>query len=123
MHAGSSISEVLFYTLVRHRQTWNLPNVYDVYIIVVCGSNTIQLKEQKTSRSTEFLLLTPRALSRIPLAVAVEDPDAEIEQRFMTVGLGSAGVLLVVVYSERDGACRLISARRATRKERKQYED
>ena len=114
---------MLFYTLARHRQTWNLPNVYDVYIIVVCGSNTIQLKEQKTSRSTEFLLLTPRALSRIPLAVAVEDPDAEIEQRFMTVGLGSAGVLLVVVYSERDGACRLISARRATRKERKQYED
>ena len=26
-----------------------------------------------------------------PLAVTVEDPDAEGEQRFITVGLGSAG--------------------------------
>jgi uncharacterized DUF497 family protein len=58
-----------------------------------------------------------------PLAVVVPDPDAEGEQRFVAVGLGSAGELLVVVYSEHGGSCRLISARRATRKERKQYED
>jgi uncharacterized DUF497 family protein len=57
-----------------------------------------------------------------PLAVTVEDPDAEGEARFVTVGLGSAGELLVAVWTERDGECRLISARRATRKERKDYE-
>ena len=57
-----------------------------------------------------------------PLAVTVEDPDAEGEQRFVTVGLGSAGELLVVVWTERDEECRVISARRPTRKERKQYE-
>ncbi len=57
-----------------------------------------------------------------PLAVTVEDPDAEGERRFITVGLGSAGELLVVVYAERDDEYRLISARRATRKERKDYE-
>jgi uncharacterized protein len=57
-----------------------------------------------------------------PLAVTVEDPDAEGEQRFITVGLGSAGELLVVVWTERDDECRVISARRPTRKERKQYE-
>jgi uncharacterized DUF497 family protein len=57
-----------------------------------------------------------------PFAVTVEDPDAGGERRFVAVGLGSAGELLVVVYSERDDECRLISARRATRKERKQYE-
>ena len=57
-----------------------------------------------------------------PLAIVIEDPDAEGEQRFISVGLGSAGVLLVVVYTERGDACRLISARRATRKERIQYE-
>ena len=57
-----------------------------------------------------------------PLAVTVEDPDAEGERRYVTVGLGSAGELLVVVWTERDDDCRLISARRATRKERKQYE-
>jgi len=57
-----------------------------------------------------------------PLAVTVEDPDAEGERRFITVGLGSAGELLVVVYAERDDEYRLISARRATRKERNDYE-
>lgn len=58
-----------------------------------------------------------------PLAATVEDPDAEGEERFVTVGLGSAGELLVVVWTERGEDCRLISARRATRKERKHYED
>ena len=48
--------------------------------------------------------------------------DAEGEPRFATVGLGSAGELLVVVWTERDDECRVISARRPTRKERKQYE-
>ena len=57
-----------------------------------------------------------------PLAVTIEDPDAEGERRFVVIGLGSAGELLVVIYSEREDECRLISARRATRKERKQHE-
>jgi hypothetical protein len=57
-----------------------------------------------------------------PLAVTIEDPDAEGERRYVTVGLGSAGELLVVVYTERGDEYRLISARRATRKERKQHE-
>jgi uncharacterized DUF497 family protein len=57
-----------------------------------------------------------------PLAIVIEDPDAEDEQRFVAIGLGSAGELLVVVYTERDNEYRLISARRATRKERKIYE-
>ena len=57
-----------------------------------------------------------------PLAVTVEDPDAEGEQRFISVGIGSAAQLLVVVYAERNGDYRLISARPATKKERKLYE-
>ena len=57
-----------------------------------------------------------------PLAVTVEDPDAEGERRFVTIGLGSAGELLLVVYAERAGEYRLISTRRPTRKERRQYE-
>ena len=57
-----------------------------------------------------------------PLALTVEDADAAGEQRFITVGLGSAGELLVLVWTERGGECRPISARRPTRKERKYYE-
>ena len=57
-----------------------------------------------------------------PLAVTIEDLDATGERRFVSVGLGSAGEVLVVVFTERDGKHRLISARRATKKERKTYE-
>lgn len=57
-----------------------------------------------------------------PLAITVEDPDSEGERRFVTVGLGNAGEVLVVVWAERGDECRVISARRPTRKERKHYE-
>lgn len=57
-----------------------------------------------------------------PLAVTREDPDAEGERRYVAVGLGSAAELLVVIYAVRDDEVRLISPRRATRKERKTYE-
>ena len=58
-----------------------------------------------------------------PLALTVPDPDAEGEKRYIALGLGSAGELLVVVYTEREGEYRIISARRPTRKERESYED
>ena len=58
-----------------------------------------------------------------PLAVTVEDPDAEGEPRLVTIGLGSAGEILVAVWTERGDQCRLISVRRPTRKERKHYEN
>jgi uncharacterized protein len=57
-----------------------------------------------------------------PLAMAIEDPDARGEPRYIAIGLGSLGELLVVVYTEQAGEHRLISARCATRKERKAYE-
>ncbi len=58
-----------------------------------------------------------------PLAIHQEDPDAEGEARFVAVGMGSAGQLLVVVYTLRGDDIRLISARRATRREVKDYEN
>ena len=57
-----------------------------------------------------------------PLALLTEDPDALGERRYVAIGFGRLGELLVVVYSERADEYRLISARRATRKERKAYE-
>ena len=57
-----------------------------------------------------------------PLAIAIEDPDARGEPRYIAIGLGNLGELLVVVYTEQAGEYRLISARHATRKERKTYE-
>jgi len=57
-----------------------------------------------------------------PLAIHRGDPDAEGEERFVAVGLGSAGQFLVVVYAFRDDDIRVISARRATRREMRDYE-
>lgn len=57
-----------------------------------------------------------------PLAIHRPDPDSEDEERFVAVGMDSAGQVLVVVYALRGGDIRLISARRATRHEVKRYE-
>lgn len=57
-----------------------------------------------------------------PNALTAEDPIAEGEQRFVSIGMDPLGRILVVVYTHRGEDLRLISARRATRKERQQYE-
>jgi uncharacterized DUF497 family protein len=56
------------------------------------------------------------------LAVTVEDRNTVGERRFVTIGMSSGSEILVVVYTERNEIFRLISARRATRKERSTYE-
>jgi uncharacterized DUF497 family protein len=48
--------------------------------------------------------------------------DCTEEARFTTVGTDALGRLLVVVYTWRGMNIRVISARRATRRERGQYE-
>jgi uncharacterized DUF497 family protein len=49
-----------------------------------------------------------------PLAIHDIDPDAIGEERFIALGMGNSGLLLVVVYTMRGDKIRLISARRAT---------
>lgn len=56
-----------------------------------------------------------------PLALHRSDPDTEGEERFVAIGLGAAGELLVAVYTLRGATIRLISVRRATRREAKEY--
>lgn len=57
-----------------------------------------------------------------PLALHRPDPEAEGEERAVALGLGITGEVLVVVYTIRGEDIRPISARRATRKEVKDYE-
>ncbi len=55
-------------------------------------------------------------------ALAREDENAEGEERFVLVGMSREGRLLTVCYTLRDEeTIRLISARKATRKEERQY--
>lgn len=57
-----------------------------------------------------------------PMAVTIEDMRHE-EQRFVTVGTNLLGRVLVVVYAYAgDNEIRLISARKASPKERRSYE-
>ena len=66
-----------------------------------------------TSRSTRFHLFF----------VVAKDEDHSIEEkRFIILGESHGGRLLVVAYAERGKDTRIISAREATPKERKNYE-
>ncbi len=56
-----------------------------------------------------------------PLAISVPD-DRHVEQRFVTIGQDAQGRLLVVAYTWRGPTIRIISARRATSLERRDYE-
>ena len=58
-----------------------------------------------------------------PLAGTIPDPDHSVgEERYITMGHSSAGQLLVVCHNEQGDTIRIISARRATSHERKDYE-
>jgi uncharacterized DUF497 family protein len=59
-----------------------------------------------------------------PLYIIFADPDHSIEEyRFIVMGASVKHRLLVVSYTERPPVTRLISARKATRSERKNYEE
>jgi uncharacterized DUF497 family protein len=59
-----------------------------------------------------------------PLAGTVRDPrpSSAREVRFVTIGLAASQRLLVVAHTDRDDRIRIISARRATGRERRKYE-
>jgi uncharacterized DUF497 family protein len=57
-------------------------------------------------------------------AMTLDDPDhSELEARLLQLGMSKAKHLLVVVFTERHDRVRIISARKATRSERQQYEE
>jgi uncharacterized DUF497 family protein len=59
-----------------------------------------------------------------PAAYTDFDPDhSNSENRFFTIGTSADGKLLFISHNEVDGQIRIISARRAQRRERKLYED
>jgi uncharacterized DUF497 family protein len=57
------------------------------------------------------------------LALSIEDPDSLSERRWVVIGRGLTDQLLTVVYTMRGEAIRIISARPATRRERRGYEE
>ena len=59
-----------------------------------------------------------------PMAYTFRDPDHSVgEHRWLTFGMSRVGRVLGVIYTERRGKLRLISARTATKQERSIYEE
>ena len=59
-----------------------------------------------------------------PFYVDFYDPDhSENEEQYLIIGTSNQGRLLIVSYTERGDAIRLISARELTRSEREAYEN
>ena len=56
------------------------------------------------------------------LAITISEDRFE-EERYITIEIDIFNRILVVVYTLRDDEIRLISARKATRRERRQYEE
>ena len=57
-----------------------------------------------------------------PYALTKEDTDAGGEQRFVTMGMGAKGRILIVVWTLREDRVRLISAWKANQPQRRRYE-
>jgi uncharacterized DUF497 family protein len=60
---------------------------------------------------------------RDPQGVCVEDKSAKGEERYVVVGMDALGGITAVCFTYRGEAVRIISARSATRHERRQYEE
>ena len=59
-----------------------------------------------------------------PFSVTIDDPaHSASEYRFVDIGTSAQGIVLAVTYTERGRKIRLISCRKATRAERKIYEE
>ena len=57
-------------------------------------------------------------------SLTIQDPaHSKVEDRLVTIGISYRSRLLVVVHTERGDNVRIISARRAGRRERKSYEE
>ncbi len=58
-----------------------------------------------------------------PFSITIYDPlHSREEDRFVILGMSNKNRLLVVIHTERGDRIRIISARKATKKERRQYE-
>jgi uncharacterized DUF497 family protein len=68
-----------------------------------------------TFEEAQHVLLDPFALTR-------EDNDSDSEQKFVTLGMGGKGRILIVVYTYREETIRIISAWKANEPQRRRYE-
>lgn len=79
------------------------------------------VKARANQRKHGVSFVDAEQVLRDPLAATMEDPDAEGELRFLTLGMDANGRVLVVVWTPREDVVRVLSARKASRNEAKTY--
>jgi uncharacterized DUF497 family protein len=87
---------------------------------------TFEWDKQKSVSNLEKHGVTFEEASTVfqdPLSLTISDPLHSLEeQRFATIGESVEREILVVVHTQQERNIRIISAREATRKERRDYE-
>ncbi len=81
-------------------------------------------KAKRNRRDHKVSFEEGRTVFDDPFSITIPDPDhSDEEERYIDIGESMNGRLLVVVYTERPPYIRIISCRKATRKERNIYEE
>jgi hypothetical protein len=82
------------------------------------------LKDQSNQQKHKVTFGEAATVFLDPLSITISDPDHSLhEERFIIIGMSGKGRHLMVAHALRDDDIRIISARRLTRSERRQYED
>jgi uncharacterized DUF497 family protein len=81
-------------------------------------------KAESNARNHDVTFEEASTVFRDPLALLMPDPDHSLdEERYLVLGRSDRQGMIVVAFVERPPHTRLISARRATRPERRLYEE
>lgn len=81
------------------------------------------VKAAENERKHEVSFAEAATVFADPLSQTLPDPTHSAgEERFLELGYSQQGRLLMVSYTERENTTRIISARQATRIERRRYE-
>ena len=101
-----------------------LPDLSDEQLVIDTGTSKPESTRAVADKLAEHGIDFADAalIFEVDLALTKRAPEIGGEIRYMTLGEDPYGDLLVVVYTWRDERIRLISARRATGQERRQYE-
>ncbi len=80
-------------------------------------------KADRNTRKHRVSFSEAISVFRDPLAdTFYDDENSLIEDRFIEVGKSDSGRILVIAFTERNDIIRIISARKATKKESRYYE-
>jgi len=99
-----------------------LTNAYFVCIISLMEIRWDPQKAEANFRKHKIRFSDAESVLFDPMALTIEDQIIDQEQRFLSVGSDATGRVLVIVYTYYGDTIRIVSARKATPKERKNYE-